>query len=190
MGGTGAGSATSVGPTLYNSLLGTRFKIIQGYNGSGQIHLAMQRGELDGQGNSTWTSIKSILGQEFRDGKINVLIQTGLRKEPDLPDVPLLTDLVAGDPRKEAVARFISLAVSVARPVAAPPGVPNERVAILRHAFDATMKDPEFLAEASKLSSDIDPMSGPETQAAIAAILETPKSVIAEVQATLGTPEN
>lgn len=190
VGGTGAGSATTVGPTLYNSLLGTRFKIIQGYSGSGQIHLAMQRGELDGHGNSTWTSMKAALGQEFRDGKVNVLIQTGLRKEPDLPDVPLLSDLVAGDSRKEAVARFISLAVSVARPLAAPPGVPDERVALLRHAFEATMKDSEFLAEANKLQADIEPMSGQETQAAIEAVLGTPKSVIAEVQAALGGPEN
>ena len=84
---SGAGSATVVGPTLYNSLLGTRFKIIQGYNGSGQIHLAMQRGELDGHGNSTWTSIRTLLHREFKDGKLNVLIQMGLRKEQELPDV-------------------------------------------------------------------------------------------------------
>jgi tripartite-type tricarboxylate transporter receptor subunit TctC len=186
LGATGAGSATVVGPTLYNSLLGTRFKIIQGYSGSGQIHLAMQRGELDGHGNSTWTSIKTTLNREFRDGKLNVLIQMGLRKEPDLLKVPLLSDLVASDPRKEAIAGFMSLAVSVARPFAAPPGVPDDRVAVLRRAFDATMQDPEFLAEANKLNSDIDPMSGDETQRAIARILSTPKSVIADVQAALG----
>jgi tripartite-type tricarboxylate transporter receptor subunit TctC len=187
VGATGAGSATIVGPTLYNSLLGTRFKVIQGYNGSGQIHLAMQRGELDGHGNSTWTSIRSTLGPEFRDGKLNVLIQMGLRKEPDLPNVPLLADLVAGDSRKEAVARFMSLAVSVARPFAAPPGVPEDRVAMLRRAFDATMRDSEFLSEANRLNSDVEPMTGGETQGAVAAILGTPPSVIAEVQAALGT---
>ena len=170
-------------------LLGTRFKIIQGYSGSGHINLAMQRGELDGHANSTWTSIKTTLNNEFRDGKLNVLIQMGLRKEPELPDVPLLSDLVTGDPKKEAVAKFMSLAVSVARPFAAPPGVPDDRVALLRRAFDATMKDPEFLAEAKKLNSDIDPVSGEETQVAIAGILSTPKSVIAEVQAALaGSP--
>jgi tripartite-type tricarboxylate transporter receptor subunit TctC len=77
VGATGAGSATVVGPTLYNALLGTRFKIIQGYNGSGQINLAMQRGELDGHANSTWTSIKTTLNNEFRAGHLNVLIQMG-----------------------------------------------------------------------------------------------------------------
>jgi tripartite-type tricarboxylate transporter receptor subunit TctC len=186
VGATGAGSASVIGPTLYNSLLGTRFKIIQGYNGSGQIHLAMQRGELDGQATSTWTSIKTTLNAEFRNGKLNVLIQMGLRKEPELPGVPLLSDLVAGDPRKESVARFMSLAVAVARPFAAPPGVPEDRVTSLRRAFDATIKDPEFIAEARKLNSDIDPMTGEETQSAISSILGTPKSVIAEVQAALG----
>ena len=186
VGATGAGSATVVGPTLYNSLIGTRFKIIQGYSGSGHINLAMQRGELDGHANSTWASIKTTLNNEFRDGKLNVLIQMGLRKERDLPDVPLLFDLVAGDPRKAAVARFMSLAVSVARPFAAPPGVPDERVALLRRAFDATMRDGEFLAEARKLNADIEPVSGEDTQAAIAGILATPKPVIAEVQSALG----
>jgi tripartite-type tricarboxylate transporter receptor subunit TctC len=186
VGATGAGSATVVGPTLYNSLLGTRFRIIQGYSGTGQINLAMQRGELDGHANSTWTSIKSTLHDEFRDGKLNVLIQTGRRKEADLPGVPLLSDLVAGDPGKEAVAAFISLAVSIARPLAAPPGVPEDHVAILRRAFDATMKDREFLGEAKKLNADIDPMNGEETQTGVATVLGTPKSVIAQVQAALG----
>jgi len=186
VGATGAGSATVVGPTLYNALLGTRFKIIQGYSGSGHINLAMQRGELDGHANSTWASIKTTLNNEFRDGKLNVLIQMGLRKEKELPDVPLLSELVAGDARKEAVGRFMSLAVSVARPFAAPPGVPDERVALLRGAFAATMADPDFLAEAGKLNADVEPMSGQETQAAIAGILATPKPILAEVQAALG----
>jgi tripartite-type tricarboxylate transporter receptor subunit TctC len=186
LGATGAGSATVVGPTLYNSLLGTRFKIIQGYSGTGQIQLAMQRGELDGHGNNTLTSLKTTLNREFKDGKINVLIQMGRRKEAELPDVPLLSDLVKGDERKAGVARFMSLAVAIARPFAAPPGVPEERVAILRRGFDATMKDQDFLAEATKLNSEIDAMSGEETQAAIAAVLGTPKSVIADVQAALG----
>jgi tripartite-type tricarboxylate transporter receptor subunit TctC len=190
VGATGPGSSTVLGPTLYNSLLGTRFKIIQGYNGTGQINLAMQRGELDGHGTSTWTSIKSTLPNEYRDGKINVLIQMGLRKEPDLPDVPILTDLVKDDPKKDAVARFMSLAVSVARPFAAPPGVPDERVALLRRAFAETMNDEEFLAEARKLNSDIEPMTGEETQAAVAAIIGTPKSVIADVQKALGQLPN
>jgi tripartite-type tricarboxylate transporter receptor subunit TctC len=190
VGATGAGSATVVGPTLYNSLLGTRFKVIQGYSGSGQINLAMQRGELDGHATSTWMSIQTMLHDEIRDGKVNVLIQTGLRKEPDLPDVPLLLDLVRDDPKKRTIAQFLSLAVSVARPLAAPPGVPDDRVEVLRRAFDTTMQDPDFLADARVLRSEVDPMTGAATQSAIAGILATPKSVIADVQAALSGTAN
>jgi tripartite-type tricarboxylate transporter receptor subunit TctC len=190
VGATGAGSATVVGPTLYNSLLGTRFKVIQGYSGSGQINLAMERGELDGHANSTWTSLQAMLANEVRGGKVNVLIQTGLRKEAELPEVPLLSDLVRGDPKKETIAQFLSLAGAIARPLAAPPGVPDERVEMLRRAFDATMRDPEFLAEARAQRSDVEPMTGEETAAAIARLLATPKSVIADVQAALGGTPN
>jgi len=119
-----------------------------------------------------------------------VLIQMGLRKEQELPQVPLLSDLVRSDERKTAIARFMSLAVAVARPFAAPPGVPDDRIVLLRRAFDATTRDQEFLAEANRLNSDIDPMTGEATQAAITGILSTPKSVITDVQAALGSVAN
>lgn len=186
MGATGAGTSSEMGPILYNSLLGTRFRIVTGYSGAAALNLAMARGEIEGRANSTWASIKLTLRNEYNDGKVNVLIQMGLRKEPELPDVPLLSDLVASDPRKAAVARFMSQSVSAARPLAAPPGVPDERVAILRRAFDATMKDPEFLEAARKRGTDIDPMTGEETQAVVAAFLSTPKPVIADLKAALG----
>jgi tripartite-type tricarboxylate transporter receptor subunit TctC len=186
VGGTGAGTATELGPTLYNSLLGTRFKVKVGYGGGEAINAAMRRGEVDGRANSIWANIKSSLADDLRDGRINVLIQMGLRKEPELPQVPMLSDLVASDPRKAAVARFMSQAVAAARPFAAPPGVPDERVAILRSAFVATIQDPAFLADARSRKAEIDPMDGAETQVVIGAILTTPKSVLADVQAALG----
>jgi tripartite-type tricarboxylate transporter receptor subunit TctC len=188
LGATGAGTASELGPALYNSLLGTRFKVMVGYGGGDAIDAAMQRGEIDGRANSIWASIKMTLHDEIRAGKVNVLIQMGLRKEPELPEVPLLSDLVTGDPKKEAIAKFMSLAVSTARPFAAPPGVPDDRIVVLRRAFDATMKDPEFLADARKLRLEIDPMNGEETQTVIAGILATPKPVLADVQAALGGP--
>ena len=186
MGATGAGTSSEMGPILYNSVLGTRFKIVVGYGGAEEINKAMKRGELDGRANSTWASIKLTLLNEFKDGKVNVLIQMGLRKEPELPDVPLLSDLVTGDPKKESIAKFVSLSVTAARPLAAPPGVPDERVFVLRRAFDATMKDPSFLAAARQRGSDIDPMTGEETQAVITAFLATPKEVLADLKAALG----
>jgi len=186
VGATGAGTASELGPTLYNSLLGTRFKVVVGYEGGEAIDQAMARGEIDGRANSTWASIKQTLGEEIKAGKVNVLIQMGLRKEPDLPAVPLLSDLVVGDPMKAAVAQFMSQAVSAARPLAAPPGVPDDRVALLRRAFDAAMRDPDFLADARSVGSEIDPMTGEVTQAVIDGIITTPKPVLANVQAALG----
>jgi tripartite-type tricarboxylate transporter receptor subunit TctC len=186
MGATGAGTSSEMGPILYNSLLGTRFKIVVGYNGAEHLNEAMKRGEIEGRANSTWASIKLTLIDEFTAGKVNVLIQMGLRKEKELPDVPLLSDLVSGDPKKAAVAKFMSQSVTAARPFAAPPGVPDDRVSILRRAFDATIKDPQFLAAAKARGSDIDPMTGEETQAIITAFLATPKPVLDDLRAALG----
>ena len=190
VGASGAGTASELGPNLYNSLLGTRFKVKVGYSGGDAIDTAMRRGEVDGRANSIWASIKMTLHEEIRDRKLNVLIQMGVRKEPELPDVPLLSDLVRGDAKRSAIAEFMSQAVSTARPLAAPPGVPDERVALLRHAFDLTVRDPEFLAEARKLNVEVDPMSGEQTQAIVARVLAAPKDVLANVQAALnGAPQ-
>ena len=185
MGATGAGTSSEMGPILYNSLLGTRFKIVVGYHGAEHLNEAMKRGEIEGRANSTWASIKLTLLDEFRAGRVNVLIQMGLRKEKELPDTPLLSDLVSGDPKKAAIAKFMSQSVTAARPLAAPPGVPDDRVAMLRRAFDSTMKDPEFLAAAKARGSDIDPMTGEETQAIITAFLATPKPVLDDLKAAL-----
>ena len=88
MGATGAGTSSEMGPILYNSLLGTRFKVVVGYSGADTLNEAMKRGDIDGRANSTWASIKLTLFDDFRAGRVNVLIQMGLRKEKDLPDVP------------------------------------------------------------------------------------------------------
>lgn len=186
VGATGAGTASELGPNLYNALLGTRFKVKVGYSGGDAIGAAMERGEVDGRANSIWASIKMTLDKELRERKVNVLIQMGVRKEAELPGVPLLTDLVAGDTRRAAVAQFMSRAVSTARPLAAPPGVPDERVAELRTAFDATVRDPDFLAEARKLNLEVDPMSGAQTQAIVASVLTAPASVLADTRTALG----
>ena len=141
VGASGSGSTAAQLPAYLNVLLGTRFKVVLGYDGGPSINLAMQRGEMEGRGANTWSSYKATNPTEIKEGKFNLLVQVGLRKEPDLPNVPLLTDLVKGDTQKEQVARFVSLALSVSRPLAAPPAVSPDRVAILRRAFDAAMKD-------------------------------------------------
>jgi tripartite-type tricarboxylate transporter receptor subunit TctC len=186
MGATSAGTSSEMGPILYNSLLGTRFVIKSGYGTAELINAAMRRGEIDGRANSTWASIKLTLLDEFKQGKVNVLIQMGLRREPELPNVPLLSELVVGDPKKEAIAKFMSLSVTAARPLAAPPGVPDDRVEQLRRAFDSTMKDPAFIAAAKERGADLDPMTGEATQEVVTSFLATPKDVIADLKTALG----
>jgi tripartite-type tricarboxylate transporter receptor subunit TctC len=190
VGASGAAGGSVIGPAIYNAVLGTKFKVVYGYQGGAHIDLAMKRGEVEGRGNNTWAGYKATMPNEVRDGMLNVLIQTGLRKDRDLPHVPLFLDLVKGDGAREPIAGFMSKAVAIARPVAAPPGVPPDRVEILRRAFDATMRDPAFLAEAAKLNAEIDPLTGEEVQDIVTQVLATPKPVINQIQATLGLPQN
>ena len=133
----------------------------------------------------TWAGYKSVFMPEIRAGKLIPLMQIGATRELELPDVPLLTDLVKGDPDKLAVAEFLTTALAVSRPVATTPGVPAERLEILRRAFDATMQDPDFVSEARKQSLEIDPMSGEEVEAAIRRILGAPKELIGRAKAAL-----
>ena len=185
VGSTGAGGIDAQTPKVYNALLDTRFKVLYGYEGGAQLNLAMERGEIEGRGTNTWPSYKATIPDAVRDHHLVPLVQIGLKKDPDLPDVPLFLDLVKGDPQKESIARFLSLTTSISRPLAAPPNVPADRVALLRRAFDATLRDPEFLAQAEKEQVDIDPMTGEEVQSAIAQVLATPHDVIARTQAAL-----
>ena len=189
-GAVGPASASLIGPLIYNSVLGTKFKPVYGFDGMSQIVPAMRRGELESPGNNMWASAKRQMGEELRTGAVVVLLQTGLRKEKDLPDVPLFLDLVRGDKRKEQVASFMSYAVSAARPIAAPPGVPADRVAILRRAFDATMRDPDFLADAAANNLDIDPMPGENVQKVVGEVLDTPAAIRDQIRSVLGLRPN
>ena len=185
VGSTGAGSISVQIPNLLNALLGTRFRIIYGYKGGAEMNLAMARGELHGRGANTWASYKASSPAEVRGHRFNVLMQIGLRKDPDLMHTPLLNDLVAGNPVYEPIARFMSLSLTITRPLAAPPGVPEERVRLLRRAFDETMKDAAFLADAERGGSEIDPMGGEEVQQAVMQIMATPKDVVDRTQAII-----
>jgi tripartite-type tricarboxylate transporter receptor subunit TctC len=185
VGATGVGAPDGQIPTVYNALLGTHFKVIHGYTGGGPLNIAMERGEIEGRGTNSWPSYKATIPRAVQDKQLVPLIQIGMKKDNDLPNVPLFLDLVKGDTVREPVARFLSLSTAISRPLAAPPGVPDARVAILRRAFDATVKDNDFITEAQRLQMDIDPMTGEEVQAAIAEILSTPKDVIERTKAAL-----
>src|SRR5262249_43202601 len=158
LGSVGAGSIDAQLPAAFNALLGTRLKVIPGYPGTAQTLLAMERGEIEGKVNA-WASLKSELPKE-RAASLNVLLQMGPTPAPDRGPVLWLADRVKADRRKQAVAEFLSLILAISRPLAAPPEVPDDRVKLLRRAFDATMKDQEFLSEAQRSGFDIDPMTG------------------------------
>jgi tripartite-type tricarboxylate transporter receptor subunit TctC len=175
---TGVGSIMTQLAAVYNNMLGTRFKVIYGYPSGPDMTLAMERGEVEGRS----TSNPQVLGGSKAEvaAKYNFLIQAGMRKLADYQEVPLLREL-AGNAEQQAVFDFISKAVVVARPIATNPGVPPERVAALRRAFDAAMADPLFLDEARRENLDIGTRSGEELQAILAEMLATPPSILAQV---------
>ena len=170
--------------TVYNNLLGTQFKPIMGYEGGASANLAMERGETEGRATNTWSGYRAAYPDA--KAKLNILVQIGLRRDPDIADVPLLTELVKNDPRKHAVALLISQTLALARCFAVPPGTPIERVEILRKAFDAAVKDPELLAQAAKQELEISPMTGPEVETVIKQVLAAPDDIKRDAKTALG----
>jgi tripartite-type tricarboxylate transporter receptor subunit TctC len=171
IGSTGADPSSQY-PKVMNAILGTQFKIVLGYPGANEINLAMEKGEVAGRGSNSWSSWKATKPDWIRDKKINILVQIGLRKAPDLPDVPLLVDL-AGDAEDKAVLKLLSEPVAVGRPFFTTPDLPPERVKVLRDAFDVTVQDPAFRDEARKLNLTLNPSSGAELQQLVAGIVNT-----------------
>jgi tripartite-type tricarboxylate transporter receptor subunit TctC len=183
--GAPGGTVGVVYATAMNRLIGTRFKIVTGYPGGNEVNLAMERGEIDGRASNSWASWKSTRPDWVKDKKINVLVQVGLQRAPDLADVPLLFEL-SGDPMERQVLTFLSADTAIARALVAAPDAPPERVAALRRAFDDTMRDPDFLAEADKAMLDIVPMSGADAQKIADSIVNTPPEVVARAKMLLG----
>lgn len=184
VGATGYNTSSQY-PTVLNAIVGTKFRVIMGYPGGNEINLAMERGEVAGRGSNAWASYKSTRPDWIAEKKINILVQIGLRKAPDLPHVPLLMEIAPNDLDRAAL-RLLSAPTTIGRPFFAPPGVPAERIKALRAAFDAMVKDPAFLEEAKKLNLDIDPVSGEELQKIVADIIDAPAAVkkrLAEVLA-------
>ncbi|MDH3240057.1 MAG: tripartite tricarboxylate transporter substrate-binding protein [Alphaproteobacteria bacterium] len=184
VGTTGAGSISTQLPAVYNNILGTKFNIIFGYFSGGEINFAMERGEVEGRGTNTWASWKSATPRLVKEKLIRPLIQTGLKKEADLPDVPLLKDL-ATNPEDKAVLEYVSKAIAVGRPIAVAQGVPMDRVTALRAAFDATLVDPKFKDEAEKQRAEIAPMSGVEMQKLVTDLVDAPEDLRAKVLAAI-----
>lgn len=187
-GATGAGSGMWLYPNAMNQLLGTRFKIVMGYKSSAEVDLAMLRGEVVARSGASYYGYVQERPEWLRDKKINVLVQAGAVREKELPDVPMMHELAKTDEARQLLS-LMSSPVKVGRPFLAPPDVPAERVAMLRRAFDAVMKDPEFLAEAKSLSLEVAPMSGEQLAAVVEETLNVPPALLAKAKALVGAGE-
>jgi hypothetical protein len=177
VGSTSPNAIGGILPDVTNRILGTKFKIIHGYKSGEAIEIAMQRGEVNGRAGASWSAMKALRGSSLRTEEINVLLQAGNRKEPDLMDVPLLTDLARTE-RERAALAFYSGMTALARAIATTPEVPLERVAALRKAFDNTLADPDLIAEAQKSNLEIRPLSGMALQDLVERMTRTDRALI------------
>ena len=175
------GSASQLRWTMLKRLLGLKLDLVTGYKGTGDGLVAMERGEVEAL-SMPWTVFRVIRADWLRDKKVNVLLQTGLDKAPDLPGVPRLVDLARnGDERQ--ILELFSQPEKVGRALTAPPGVPAERVAQLRTAFSAMLKDPGFVADAARLRIALSPLSGEKLQAIIEKSFQYSPAVVAKAEA-------
>lgn len=175
-----SGAASKLNWSVLKNLLGVKFKILSGYQGSNDSMLAMLRGEVDAL-SQPWSILKIQGAQMIRDNKIHLLLQTGAQKDPDLPQVPRMIDLARNDEERQLLELFASPSL-IGRSVLAPPGLPPERVAELRRAFMVTMQDPAFLADVKKAKLDVNPMSGEALQATIGKMGHVPDALIARAR--------
>ena len=183
IGAPGTATASVYYPRALNELVGTKFKIVTGYPGGNPVNLAMERGEVGGRINS-WASWKATKPDWLREKKIFMIVQIALKRDPELADVPTMIELAKTEEDK-AVMTFLSADIPISRAYVTTPGVPAERVQALRRAFDATMKDPQFIAEAEKLGMDMSPSTGEEAQKYADLIANTPARVLARAKAIL-----
>ncbi|MFN3891192.1 MAG: Bug family tripartite tricarboxylate transporter substrate binding protein [Beijerinckiaceae bacterium] len=184
IGSTGAGSMSVQLPAFYNNVLGTRFAIVVGYPNGQHVDLAMERGELEGRGTNTYAGYMTSKPHYLKEKLLRPLLQVGIEPEAELPGVPLLKDLPLSEADRP-IAEYMSKAVSVGRPVATTPGVPADRAAALRKAFDRTLEDPEFKDEAEKMNAEIRPMSGEVLARIVRDLIEAPAPVRARVKQAL-----
>jgi tripartite-type tricarboxylate transporter receptor subunit TctC len=175
---SGATGNSAIIPKIVNEFLGTKFKVIGGYTEGSGVTLALERGEVDGVCGLSYSTLRTMRPDWFRDRKLNIILQIGLNKLPALPDVPSAIDLVT-DPDSKKVLELILIRQEMGRPFATPPGVPADRLAILRKAFDETLKDPAFLAEAAKVQLELDPLTGADIEGLLKTAYSAPKPIVA-----------
>jgi len=185
LGGTGVGSSIVIYPTAMNKVLGTKFKIVLGYRSSSEVFLAMERGEIAARSVGL-TSVLAEYPDWISEKKINFLVQLGPKRDSMLPDVPLLTELAKTEEQRQILS-LISAPTLLGQPYLAPPGVPQERVAILRAAFASTMRDPGFTADISRISYGAVSLTGEEVARFVHQTVMTPADIVTKVRAVIGS---
>ena len=189
--GSTGGGPTTVFPRVINQLLGMQIKVVAGYPGQNAVNIAMERGEVNCIGGTTWSSVKATMRPLLDARKVNMLVQWGATKDSEISayakrDVPLIQEFGQNDLDRRVLI-FIGSGAAFGRPLLAPPGVPPERVKILRQTFDRTMKDPDFLAEAAKLNMDIKPLGGDELQRIAIDVVQSPPEGLARAKELIGS---
>ena len=186
--GTGAGSTVSIYPTVMNNVFATKFKLIMGYRGSNEAMLAVERGEVEGHSTS-WTAVKVAHPTWLPEKNITILVQFALKRHPDLPEIPTAVDLARNDEERKILTAIMA-ATEIGTAFFTTPEVPADRVTVLRRAFDATLKDPELLAEAKKLNVGIVPMTGEVLQKLVANVSDLPPDLLEKVRAAYTSKTN
>jgi tripartite-type tricarboxylate transporter receptor subunit TctC len=180
LGATGRSSTVAIYPTMLNQLLGTKFKLVMGYVGSAEAMLAMERGEVEGH-STTWEGVKSRAERRLREKSINLLVQYGLTRHPELPDIPTAVEL-GRTPEEVQAMRVFANASEVGRFVLSTPDTPPERINALRRAFDAMIKDAEFLADIRAAHVDLGPLHGEELQQLVQEVSSIPPAILEKVK--------
>jgi tripartite-type tricarboxylate transporter receptor subunit TctC len=185
VGGEGSGSDPDIYALLLKNAFGAKFKLISGYPGTTELALAIERGEIDSRASWSWSSLKALKPHWIAEKKVNFPVQLNLTRGAELQQVPLVTEYARSDAQRQML-RLILSRQEMARPYAAPPGIPEDRKAALRKAFDDAWADPELLAEMKSRGQEVNPVSGPALDKLIAELYATPKNVVAETRKAIG----
>jgi tripartite-type tricarboxylate transporter receptor subunit TctC len=184
VGGEGSGSDPDIFSAVMRNAFGVKLKLVSGYPGSAEVALAIERGEVDGRCGWSWSSLKLLKPDWIANRQINIITQLALKKSPELPDVPLVFDFATTD-RQRQILKLVLSRQSMARPFAAPPDLPADRKTALRTAFDRTLADPEFVAEARQRGLEVNPVSGAEIDRLVDELYRTAPDIVAEVRAII-----
>ncbi|MDB5641128.1 MAG: tripartite tricarboxylate transporter family receptor [Hyphomicrobiales bacterium] len=184
LGATGTGSTVFIYPNVLNRVLGTKFKMVMGYGGSNEAMLAMERGEVEGHSTSL-EAYKSAHPAWLKDGTVRVVVQYGLTRHPDLPDVPTCLEIATNDEQRRILGAVVN-ATEIGKAILSTPAVPADRTRALRDAFMEMTRDAEFQAELEKMRVELTPMSGEKLQALVQEVGDMPPELITKIKAVYG----